>query len=175
MNVSKLTQKPQNIACPTSHSLLLYGSVLLPVNHFNTASRIPVALHGNFRGCGVNLFEGFCFRTEWIPILSGEICILSETFCILTRQWVSEGIESFLGSIQFSVGKVKDLLGLILFLSSSRIGSSFSTRWKGSKNLVKTNPQPGVLTAYPLASIEINYISKNAILIGHLIRKQLQW
>ena len=61
------------------------------------------------------------------------------------------------------------------FLSSSRTGSSFSNRWKGSKNLVKTNPRPGVLTDCPLASIETKLKPKNTILIGHLIQKPLQY
>jgi len=42
------------------------------------------------------------------------------------------------------------------FLSSSRTGSSFSNRRKGSKILIKTNPRPGVLTAHTLASNKVN-------------------
>jgi hypothetical protein len=53
----------------------------------------------------------------------------------------------------YSCGEINDLSVSILFLSSSRTGSYFSIRWKVSKNLVKTNPQPGVLTALSLAPI----------------------
>ena len=59
------------------------------------------------------------------------------------------------GSLQIVVGKRKERIAHQNLLSSSRTGSSFSIRWKGSKNLVKTNPQPGVLTALALARIKV--------------------
>ena len=59
------------------------------------------------------------------------------------------------GSLHIVVGKRKERIAHQNLLSSSRTGSSFSIRWKGSKNLVKTNPQPGVLTALALARIKV--------------------